>query len=235
VSYSNRKKLIFYIMKIHNNKLCVLNSFLPTFSLLFFLPSFSSFIRSLFVSSFLTSFLSCGIVVCQWNASLYLILQYSSVTYYSINVPYPYNTASDVSEILDKQQIITALVVSWGFNLENVTIFMNWSLILLWYVCWKPEKHSLLGNGCVTHNSGVIVGILLGQMFAVVSVPRLYNEGLQSLQEGPETPVRRAGGWCEMAASLGGREPCSRKTSTVGRCYHAAQWRRRLITLVFVW
>jgi hypothetical protein len=36
------------------------------------------------------------------------------------------------------------------------------------------------------------------------SVPRLYNEMQLRLREGLEMAVRKVGGWCEMAASLGG-------------------------------
>jgi hypothetical protein len=43
---------------------------------------------------------------------------------------------------------------------------------------------------------------LLGEVFPVWSVPRLYNEQLR-LPESLEMEVRRVGGWCEMAASLG--------------------------------
>jgi hypothetical protein len=35
------------------------------------------------------------------------------------------------------------------------------------------------------------------------SVPMLYNEEQLRLQESLETAVRRVGGWCEMATSLG--------------------------------
>jgi hypothetical protein len=44
---------------------------------------------------------------------------------------------------------------------------------------------------------------LLGEVFSVWSVPRLYNEEQLQLQESLETAVRRIGGLCEMAASLG--------------------------------
>jgi hypothetical protein len=39
-----------------------------------------------------------------------------------------------------------------------------------------------------------------------VSVLRLYDEGQLPLELSLETAVRRAGGWCEMAASLGGSQ-----------------------------
>jgi hypothetical protein len=45
------------------------------------------------------------------------------------------------------------------------------------------------------------------------------------LRESLQPAVRRVWGWCEMAASLRGREPRNRGTSTVGRCYLAEQWR----------
>jgi hypothetical protein len=35
------------------------------------------------------------------------------------------------------------------------------------------------------------------------SVPKLYKEEQLRLRESLETVVRRGGGWCEMAASLG--------------------------------
>jgi hypothetical protein len=53
-------------------------------------------------------------------------------------------------------------------------------------------------------------------VFYVRSVPRLYNEGQLPLRESLEMRVRR-----EMAVSLRGREPGSRGTSAVERCYQA--------------
>jgi hypothetical protein len=47
-------------------------------------------------------------------------------------------------------------------------------------------------------------------MFPVRSVLRLYNEGKLPLEYNLETAVRRVGGWCELAASLGEREHGSR-------------------------
>jgi hypothetical protein len=44
---------------------------------------------------------------------------------------------------------------------------------------------------------------LLEVVLSVRSVTRLYNEGQLSLEERLKTAVRRVGGWCEMAASLG--------------------------------
>jgi hypothetical protein len=44
---------------------------------------------------------------------------------------------------------------------------------------------------------------LLEAVFSVRSVPRLYNEDQLPLRGSLETAVRRAGGWCELAASLG--------------------------------
>jgi hypothetical protein len=69
----------------------------------------------------------------------------------------------------------------------------------------------------------------------VWSVPRLYNEDQLPLRQSLETIVRRVGSWCEMAASLRGREPGSRGTSTVGSRYQAAHWRPWLRTLMSVW
>jgi hypothetical protein len=64
---------------------------------------------------------------------------------------------------------------------------------------------------------------IMEAVFSVQSVPRLYNEDQLPLRESPETAVRRVGGWCEMAASLRGREPGRKGTSTVRRRYKAAQ------------
>jgi hypothetical protein len=44
---------------------------------------------------------------------------------------------------------------------------------------------------------------LLEAVVSVRSVPRLYNEGELPLEESLEMEMRRVGGWCEMAASLG--------------------------------
>jgi hypothetical protein len=44
---------------------------------------------------------------------------------------------------------------------------------------------------------------LLEALLSVRSVLRLYNEGQLPLEESFERAVRRVGGWCEMAASLG--------------------------------
>jgi hypothetical protein len=43
---------------------------------------------------------------------------------------------------------------------------------------------------------------LLEAVFSVRSVSGLYNDGQLPLWDSPVTAVRRAGGWCEMAASL---------------------------------
>jgi hypothetical protein len=43
---------------------------------------------------------------------------------------------------------------------------------------------------------------LLGEVFSVRSVPRLYNEEQLRLQESLETTLTTVGSWCEMAASL---------------------------------
>jgi hypothetical protein len=72
-------------------------------------------------------------------------------------------------------------------------------------------------------------------VFSVRSVPRLYDEGQLPLRRSLETEVRRVEGSCEMAASLRGREPGNRGSSTVQRCYQAAQWRPWLVILVCVW
>jgi hypothetical protein len=44
---------------------------------------------------------------------------------------------------------------------------------------------------------------LFEAVFSVRAVPRLYNEVQLPLEERSETAVRRVGGWCEMAVSLG--------------------------------
>jgi hypothetical protein len=83
----------------------------------------------------------------------------------------------------------------------------------------KPEKQPLQDNDCVTSSNGVI----LEAVFSVRSVPTLYNEDNLPLRDSPETAVKRIGIWCEMAASMRGHERGSIGTSTVGRCYQAAQ------------
>jgi hypothetical protein len=50
----------------------------------------------------------------------------------------------------------------------------------------EPEKHKLLGNGCVIRNNGVAVGAML----SVRSVPRLHNVNQQPSRD---TPVWRRG------------------------------------------
>jgi hypothetical protein len=50
-----------------------------------------------------------------------------------------------------------------------------------------------------TCNNGRAVEVV----FYVRSVLRPYNEGQLQLEESLETAVRRVGGWCEMATSLG--------------------------------
>jgi hypothetical protein len=64
---------------------------------------------------------------------------------------------------------------------------------------------------------------LLGEVFYVWSVTRLYNEDQLPLRESLETAARRVGGWCEMAFTLRGHEPGNRGTPTVGRSYRAVQ------------
>jgi hypothetical protein len=44
---------------------------------------------------------------------------------------------------------------------------------------------------------------LLGEVFYIRSVPRLYSEEQLLLRESLEMAVRRVGGWCEMAAKVG--------------------------------
>jgi hypothetical protein len=83
----------------------------------------------------------------------------------------------------------------------------------------EPEKQPLVGNSYVTHT----LEQLLEAVFSVWPMPSLCKEGQLPLRESLETAVRRVGGWCEMAASLHGCEPGSRRLSSVGRCYQAAQ------------
>jgi hypothetical protein len=49
----------------------------------------------------------------------------------------------------------------------------------------------------------VTIEELLGEVFSMRSVPKLYNEEQLRLRESLQTGVRRVGGLCEMAASLG--------------------------------
>jgi hypothetical protein len=44
---------------------------------------------------------------------------------------------------------------------------------------------------------------LLEVVSCVRSMPRLYNEGQLPLEESFDTTVKRVGGWCGMASSLG--------------------------------
>jgi hypothetical protein len=55
---------------------------------------------------------------------------------------------------------------------------------------------------------------LLEAVFSVPSVPRIYNDEHLQLGKSLETAVRRVRVWCEIAASLRGREPGSREAST---------------------
>jgi hypothetical protein len=64
---------------------------------------------------------------------------------------------------------------------------------------------------------------LLVAVFSVRSVPRQYNEEQLRLRETPDAAVRSVGVWCEMAASLRGRESRSRGTSIVRNRYQAGQ------------
>jgi hypothetical protein len=66
----------------------------------------------------------------------------------------------------------------------------------------EPEKQLLLGNGCITRNSGVTIG---SGVF-VRSMPIRYNEDQLPLRKSPEMAVKRVGVWCEMAASLRAEE-----------------------------
>jgi hypothetical protein len=75
---------------------------------------------------------------------------------------------------------------------------------------------------------------LFGEMFSMRSVPRLYNEEQLRLLESLEMAVRRVGGWCQMAASLGisrvewvvGQSPASKEvsTETEARMFESRRW-----------
>jgi hypothetical protein len=56
---------------------------------------------------------------------------------------------------------------------------------------------------------------LLGEVFSVWSMPRLYKEDQLRLRESLETTVRRVRGWCEVVASLGVN--CERVSGQYGR------------------
>jgi hypothetical protein len=103
-------------------------------------------------------------------------------------------------------------------------------------VLWHNWKEPLQGYGTVNNSwANNDCTCNRGAVFSVRSVPRLYAGDQLPLRQSLETAVRRVGGWCEMAASLRGREPRSGGSSTVGRRYQAAQWRPWLRTVVFVW
>jgi hypothetical protein len=55
----------------------------------------------------------------------------------------------------------------------------------------------------VVTDKHTIIEELLEVVFPVRSSPRLYNEDQLQLETSLQTAVRRIGGWCEMAASLG--------------------------------
>jgi hypothetical protein len=83
----------------------------------------------------------------------------------------------------------------------------------------EPEKQPLLCNGCVTRNNGVTVES--GVSYGVRS--RRYNEDYLLLRKSSEIAVRRIEWWCEMVASLRGRELESRRTSIFGSRYQVAR------------
>jgi hypothetical protein len=64
---------------------------------------------------------------------------------------------------------------------------------------------------------------MLEAVFSLWSVLRLHNEDQLPLQDSPEKAVRKIRGWCEIDASLRGRDLGSKGMSTVGRSYHAEQ------------
>jgi hypothetical protein len=68
-------------------------------------------------------------------------------------------------------------------------------------------------------------------VFCVVRAEEIWRRPADSLG----SAVGREAGWCEMTASLIGRERGSRGTSTVRRSYPAAHWRPWMRTSVCVW
>jgi hypothetical protein len=77
---------------------------------------------------------------------------------------------------------------------------------------------------------------MLETVFSVRSMSRLFKEEKSAgssitndcadenqLDRTGQSSVRKVRGWFEMAVSLRGREPGNSETSTVGRCYQAAQ------------
>jgi hypothetical protein len=87
----------------------------------------------------------------------------------------------------------------------------------------RPEKLSLLGNVCVTLNNLLTVR---SGVFCAVRIGSNCHYG--SL----EMAVRRVRDLFEMAASLRGREPGNKGSSTIVKRYHTEQRRSRLSTLL---
>jgi hypothetical protein len=69
------------------------------------------------------------------------------------------------------------------------------------------EKQPLIGNGSVTRNNGVTVG---SGVFCACRAESIKRRPAADLG----TAVKSVGVWCEIAASLQGRDPGSRGTST---------------------
>jgi hypothetical protein len=77
-------------------------------------------------------------------------------------------------------------------------------------------ENPLLGNG----NIRVTVE---SSVFCAVRADAV-QWGSTALRESLETVGNRVGEWCEIAASLLGRVPGSKESSTVGRRYHSITW-----------
>jgi hypothetical protein len=93
----------------------------------------------------------------------------------------------------------------------------------------EPEKQLLLVNGSANtptawqwfsschlttaRDTYTTIEEWLKVVFSARSMPRLCKKDQLLLRDGPETAVRRLGGWCEMAASLQEHKPGCRGLS----------------------
>jgi hypothetical protein len=83
--------------------------------------------------------------------------------------------------------------------------------VLLYIVSCRPAARQQLRNKWLYNNRYWVMAAtdthatekLLEAVFSVRSLPRLSNEGQLLLDESLQTAVRRVGGWCEMAESVG--------------------------------
>jgi hypothetical protein len=175
------------------------------------------------------------------------------LTYSSVSYPHSYSHPLFFNQKDGSFKLLTYFCVHMSIHLSHLKYF---KLKILWHVCrkselWSQQKQQLVGNGSAntpvhrqwlnsrqvmaTTDTDWTIEELFKAVFSVRPVLGLYKEGQLPLRERLETAVRRVGGWCEMAASLRGREPGGRGTSTVGRRYQAAHWRPWLRTLASVW